>query len=385
MGQAASTVDQQQPKQKTTLILVDCQKDFHPGGSLAVPTANDDSQRIARLIRNHGLDLDRIVATMDTHLKLHIAHPSFWVKGGGGGEESGQQQHHPEPFTIISAEDVKNGVWKPRPDLVLPCSSLDEMVDPNIFKNRSAFMKTTTSTAADASNVKGKNQPKNASSSSSTPKVAQLDLERYCLEYVTRLEQGKQFQLCIWPEHCLLGSEGHALVPCIQEALHQWSEETGRTVEFVCKGQNILTEMYSAFQAEVPISSDTTLNQRLLDSLVVPPPKDEDSKQQQQEYQVILVCGQTTSHCVNYTVRDLVNYWETTASDSSSDSSAAAAAIPANERPTQIAILTDCASAVPGFEAAAQTFLDDMKAKGVYLIKSTEAFTTDITPSPSMT
>eukprot|EP00597_Dinobryon_sp_UTEXLB2267_P010866 CAMPEP_0170100334 /NCGR_PEP_ID=MMETSP0020_2-20130122/1595_1 /TAXON_ID=98059 /ORGANISM="Dinobryon sp., Strain UTEXLB2267" /LENGTH=117 /DNA_ID=CAMNT_0010323207 /DNA_START=38 /DNA_END=388 /DNA_ORIENTATION=+ len=36
---------------KTSLFIIDPQVDFHPGGSLAVPGANEDSQRIADMIK----------------------------------------------------------------------------------------------------------------------------------------------------------------------------------------------------------------------------------------------------------------------------------------------------------------------------------------------
>ena len=58
----------------TTLLLVDVQNDFHPGGSLAIPTANEDAERISKFIQQHSTKIDRVVATMDSHLKLHIAH-----------------------------------------------------------------------------------------------------------------------------------------------------------------------------------------------------------------------------------------------------------------------------------------------------------------------
>ena len=342
--------------------LVDCQKDFHPGGSLAIPTANDDVQRIVQFIQDHATKIDRIVATLDTHLKLHIANPSFWYKGG----EDAAELEHPEPFTIISADDLKKGLWKPRTDLILPCDTLDEILDPQIFRGRAALM-TSSSTAA------------NDGDANTTTTNHHLDLEKYCIEYATRLEQGNQFKICIWPEHCLLGSEGHALVPEIQQALHAWSETTGRSVEFVCKGQHILTEMYSVFQAEVPVTKETALNQPLLDSLLHHHTKKRgrfllSHSEEDHQHQRILVCGQAMSHCVNYTVRDLVGQWEKHAKEDSKQQGVAA--VPVDDRPTQIAVLTDCSSVVPGFEEAGQTFLKDMQAKGVHLIESTEVFGT---------
>eukprot|EP00527_Entomoneis_sp_CCMP2396_P009822 CAMPEP_0198136578 /NCGR_PEP_ID=MMETSP1443-20131203/220_1 /TAXON_ID=186043 /ORGANISM="Entomoneis sp., Strain CCMP2396" /LENGTH=292 /DNA_ID=CAMNT_0043797825 /DNA_START=74 /DNA_END=949 /DNA_ORIENTATION=- len=287
----------------TTLILVDCQKDFHSGGSLAIPTADEDAKRIAQFIRDHATGIDRILATLDSHQKLHIANPSFWVK-----PETGE---HPPPFTIISSQDLKKKVWQPRPDLSFQGPLLDAMLHPSVFDGRPAFMKEQNS----------------------------LDLEKYCIAYAERLEAKGGFQICVWPEHCLIGSTGHAMVDVIQEALYEWTEKTGRTVEWCWKGQNLLTEMYSALEAEVPVSPSTALNQELVDSL--------------RQSSRVLVCGQAMSHCVNYTVRDLVQHWP-------------------SDKTSQVTILTDCASAVPGFEAAAETFLKDMKEKGVMLSTSGE-------------
>lgn len=286
----------------TTLILVDCQKDFHPGGSLAIPSANEDAARIAKFIQEKAPLLNRIVCTLDTHQKLHIAHPCFWVKPKTG--------EHPPPFTIISAEDLKKGLWKPRPDMKFEGPTLDAILDDAVFQGKQGMMMNDQQS---------------------------LDLEKYCIEYAERLEKKGRFQICIWPEHCLIGSTGHAMVDVIQEALYKWTETTGRTVEWCWKGQNLLTEMYSALEADVPVSPSTALNQDMVKSL--------------RRSSKVLVCGQAMSHCVNYTTRDLVDNWP-------------------SDKASQIVLLTDCASAVPGFEGAAETFMNDMKEKGVVLTTS---------------
>lgn len=279
----------------TTLLLVDVQKDFHPGGSLAIPTADRDAERIATLIRVHGAtSIDRIVATLDTHQKLHIAHPSVWWSEDG--------TKHPDPFTIITADDIRNRVWKPRSDLQIPPNSIDPAVFPDI------------------SNVQDES--------------GNLDLTKYCLEYATRLEAAGRFQICIWPEHCLIGSAGHGLVDTVRQAVNEWSEQTGRSVEWVWKGQNILTEMYSALAADVPVTTDTAFNGSLQASL--------------EQSDRLLVCGQALSHCVNYTLRDIVEKWP-------------------KDRVSGIVLLQDCSSAVPGFEPAAAIFLNDMETAGVQI------------------
>lgn len=291
------------PNNTTTLLLVDVQNSFHPGGSLAIPAADEDAVRIAALIRSSISSIDRIVATMDSHHKLHIAHPSFWVSGDDMGK-------HPDPFSLISTVDIISGKWKPRPDLVLPVG--DPQVDPSIFHGYEA------TAISDGTN---------------------FDLTKYCIEYTRRLEAKGRFQLCIWPEHCLIGSTGHNIVSDVRAAMDEWSDATGRSVEIVHKGQNLLTEMYSALAAEVPVSTSTSFNSTLLDSL--------------RQSNTLLVCGQAMSHCVNYTLRDIVENWPT-------------------EERDKIFLLTDCASPVPGFEAAANGFMKDMEESGVNLCKSVE-------------
>jgi nicotinamidase/pyrazinamidase len=285
----------------TTLLIVDAQRDFHPGGTLAVPTANDDAARIANLIRENASSIDRIVATMDSHHKLHIAHPSFWISGD-------DEQKHPDPFTIISADDLVQGKWKPRSNFTLPPDEAGKL-DADVFLGIENVM----------------------------DESGSFDLTKYCIEYSRRLEAKGRFQICVWPEHCLIGSTGHAVVDSVKEAIDEWSEKTGRSVEWVMKGQNLLTEMYSALAAEVPVSKATAFNEELQASLL--------------QSDRLIVCGQAMSHCVNYTLRDIVEHWP-------------------KEETHRIALLTDCASAVPGFEAAAVTFQKDMKAAGVLLKQS---------------
>jgi len=90
-------------KSRTTLFIIDPQNDFHPGGSLAIATANEDSSRISELINQHGDDIDDIIVSLDTHQKLHIAHGLFWINEAG---------EHPPPFTPIPLSAVQSGEWK---------------------------------------------------------------------------------------------------------------------------------------------------------------------------------------------------------------------------------------------------------------------------------
>mmetsp|Transcript_33959 Transcript_33959/g.64628 ORF Transcript_33959/g.64628 Transcript_33959/m.64628 type:complete len:302 (+) Transcript_33959:125-1030(+) len=298
----------------TTVLLIDVQKDFHPGGSLAIPTADADALRTATFITNNTPSISRIVVTLDSHQKLDIAHPCFWTDGTDG--------KHPDPFTLISTEDVKSGKWIPRKDLKHPPNS--PFVDSAILGQ-------------------GGEVPENLHhhSNEDGSTTTKLDIVAYCIEYTRRLESKGRFQLCIWPEHCIIGSEGHTVVDVIMDAIRDWSDETGGNVEWVLKGQNNLTESYSALSAEVPISEDTSFNYDLLDSL-----KKDTNK--------LVICGQALSHCVNYTVRDIVEHW------------------PKHEI-GKLTVLSDCASSVPGFEEAGEKFVSDMKEVGVN-VETSEMF-----------
>jgi len=155
------------------------------------------------------------------------------------------------------------------------------------------------------------------------------------------LEQGEDhFKLTIWPEHCLVGTEGWCMVKEVRDAVREWEMATGKTAEFICKGSMNLTEMYSAVQAAVPVCSHTRFNDEMFVALA-------------KESSRIFFCGQASSHCVNFTVRHLVMQ------------------LPEDER-CKVAILTDCTSPVAGFEAVADSFFNDMKAVGVKCITSEE-------------
>lgn len=90
------------PKQ-IHLLIIDPQKDFcDPNGSLYVPGADQDMDRVAGLIARLGSKLSTIVVTLDSHHKVDISHP-IWFKDSAGAQ--------PPPFTVITAGDVRTGKW----------------------------------------------------------------------------------------------------------------------------------------------------------------------------------------------------------------------------------------------------------------------------------
>jgi nicotinamidase/pyrazinamidase len=87
------------------LLLIDPQNDFcSPKGSLFVTGADQDSIRIADMIRRLKNKWSAIHVTLDSHHKMAIFHSIFWVDSHG---------NHPEPLiTVITVEDILMGKWR---------------------------------------------------------------------------------------------------------------------------------------------------------------------------------------------------------------------------------------------------------------------------------
>jgi nicotinamidase-related amidase len=92
-----------------------------------------------------------------------------------------------------------------------------------------------------------------------------------------------------------------------------------------------------------PRDSSTCLNLSLLGSL--------------QSADQVLVCGQALSHCVRYTVEDMIKHWG-----------------PKLER---IVILEDATSCVEGFNEEGQEFLTHCKKRGVTVTTTEDVFNVD--------
>ena len=121
-------------------------------------------------------------------------------------------------------------------------------------------------------------------------------LRRQALDYCQRLEATGKYRLYLWPPHCFLGSQGHGLVGAIQEARLFFSYARNAETPILIKGTNPLTEFYSLLSPEVLVRHDgeqlDQRNERLIDRLL--------------EADAVIVAGQAASHCVRYTVDDLL-------------------------------------------------------------------------------
>lgn len=168
----------------------------------------------------------------------------------------------------------------------------------------------------------------------------QPEMREWALEYCQKLEAGNRFTHMIWPEHCLIGTPGHAVSPLLLPALLNWSETHKRNITWVLKGQNNRTEMYSALKAEVEVGDDPTtkLNTNLIATLAT--------------HSLVIVCGEAKSHCVNYTLRDLLKGW------------------PSNRKRADLVLMNDGTSPVKTAKPEADKFERDMRTAGVTVANS---------------
>ena len=114
-------------KRKIQLLIIDPQNDFcdlpeshrpvdpltgqRVAPALPVAGAHADLQRLAQLLRETTAAYTDIAITLDSHNRLHIAHPTFW-QGGDGGDVAA--------FTSITAQQVRAGQYRPRDDRARP-------------------------------------------------------------------------------------------------------------------------------------------------------------------------------------------------------------------------------------------------------------------------
>lgn len=255
---------------KTALLIINPQRDLYEGGALGAGS-NQDSARVAEIIKLYGRkNISDIFVTQMSPPPCHISHSASWRYHSDG---DGDEAHAPHPFTRISYEDVVNKTW--------------------VYQNPT------------------------------------MEAQDWVEWYTRELQRKGTRMLTIWPEHCIVGSLGHCVVPDINAALQRWANTSTRPINYTLTGHNLRVEMYSALRADVvdPFDSSTTLNLELVSNL-----KLFDrvtfflilslhySIMSYNCYNFciaclqVLVCGPDLSHSVNYTMRDLIDLWGSNAS-----------------------------------------------------------------------
>jgi nicotinamidase-related amidase len=112
--------------------------------------------------------------------------------------------------------------------------------------------------------------------------------QEHLLRYVRQLEAGGRYRLTVWPYHAMLGGIGHALVSAVEEAVFFHGIARKSQPAFQVKGDDPLTEHYSVLGPEVGGERNTALLELL------------------GGFDAIVIAGQAKSHCVAWTVEDLL-------------------------------------------------------------------------------
>jgi nicotinamidase-related amidase len=215
---------------------------------------------------------------------------------------------HPSPFTLVTVADVETGKWAPSPYML----------------------------AALGLNLAG--------------------ATKYLIHYCTELKKAGRYDLTIWPYHGMLGSLGHTIVTGLQEAAFIHSIARGFQSGYEVKGTHPLTESYSVLGPEV-----------LLDAQLKPLPGAQRNTrfiQQLLAYDILIIAGQAKSHCVAWTISDLLG-------DIAQKDPALARKVYLLEDCTSAVVAGPVGSALDYTDAADKAFADFIAA-GMHVVKSTD-------------
>lgn len=212
--------------------------------------------------------------------------------------------NHPAPYTNIQADELRSGKWTFNPAL--------------------------------------------ASQFDIAPEYGQ----QMMIHYASQLEEKGKYALTIWPYHAMLGGIGHALVPSVEEALFFYGIARLSQPDLEIKGNKPFTEHYSVIGPEVltgPMGETLgSHNPKFIEKL--------------KEVDKLIVAGQAKSHCVAWTISDLLEDIHQ--------------ADPALAK--KVYLLEDCTSSVvvPGadFTDQGNRAFERFAGAGMNIVKSTEQF-----------
>lgn len=219
------------------------------------------------------------ISSIMCSLDTHIAQQIFhpcWWENVGGDRTA-----PPSPYTIISYEDVMNGYWRPI------------IGDPETS-----------------------------------------------VQYLKELEKLGNEKLCIWPYHCIYGTEGAALENEFAKMVYFHSIARKSAPSMIQKGTDPFSEMYGIIRPEY--SKQNYMNLDVLEAI--------------EKFDEIYLAGEAASHCVKKSAIQMCEYF---------------ASRP--EITSKITILEDCTSPIPGYEAETKATFEFLSNQyGVKIAKSTD-------------
>ncbi|MEM7726663.1 MAG: isochorismatase [Cyanobacteria bacterium P01_A01_bin.45] len=218
-----------------------------------------------------------------------------------------EKGEHPIPSaTNITLEDVEKGLWKANPKVAYSITNGDKDL-----------------------------------------------LQKQAYSYVKKLSDNGKYPLTVWSYHSMLGGIGHSLVSSVEEAIFFHSIARYSQTQFEIKGDNPLTENYSVLSPEVLSGFDNQPIAKKNNNLI----------KQLLEFDGVIIAGQAKSHCVAWTIDDLlteINQRDRTLTE-------------------KIYLLEDCTSPVVvpdivDYTKAADSAFAKFADAGMHLVKSTQEF-----------
>jgi nicotinamidase-related amidase len=214
---------------------------------------------------------------------------------------------HPSPFTLVTEKDIRAGTWKFNPDV------------------------------AENLNIH--------------PDYGQ----RHLVHYAEELAKRGKYDLTIWPFHAMLGGVGHALVSSFEEAMFFHSVTRFSQPDIIMKGNNPFTEHYSAVGPEVLTDADgkhiASKNTSFIEKL--------------KTFDVIIIAGEAKSHCVAWTIEDLITFIGT-------EDESLARKVYLLEDCTSPVVIPDVIDYTEQADEAFKHFSEAFQDAGVHIVKSTD-------------
>ena len=158
--------------------------------------------------------------------------------------------------------------------------------------------------------------------------------------YVWELENNGRYELCIWPPHCIIGSNGANIYKPLFDAIERYNSEKYNATEYIYKSTNSFTEQYSVLRADVSMGEKDNI---YASSSIAHTVAAND---------MILVAGEALSHCVANSLLDIAKY--------------------ISKDFKKFVLLEDAVSSVDGFEYLSEIFLDRAFDLGIRVMKTTD-------------
>jgi nicotinamidase-related amidase len=298
------------PEGTNTLLIIDPQSDFcFIKGSLFVPNANVDINRLSKFLLNTKMKFDSIHISLDSHNLTHIAHKGFW--------DLTEEQ-------ITQIDNFHKSLNYP----------MFAVVDDKIMLK---FL-----------DIKGKAVAGYTDFEIKPRGFITIDLKEVSIDkdlltalaksYITKLTEKFNAKEApppvMWTTHCIIGTGGWKILSELDNAIKLYIRKFGCKVNYHEKGTNDLVEMYSIFESEIKYD-ELERSSEIQDYLnpKIPDPIDTNTKPNSKRNYVttfntklydflkennnIYVCGEAKTHCVKTSATDLAKYLTNDFSDAS--------------------------------------------------------------------